>query len=154
MPVSSAITDLGTKPVGSLLVKYATPAIIAMTASSLYNIVDAIFIGQGVGPLAIAGVSLSFPVMQLTAAFGAMVGVGASTLLSVKLGEKDYETSKKILGNVVVLNVIMGIVIGLLMLLFINPILFFFGASEATVEYARQFMTIILAGNEIGRAHV
>ena len=89
MLANSSITELGTRPVGSLLVKYATPAVIAMTASSLYNIVDAIFIGQGVGALAIAGVSLSFPVMQLTAAFGSMIGVGASTLLSVKLGERD-----------------------------------------------------------------
>ena len=149
MPVSTSITELGTKPIGSLLVKYATPAVIAMTAASLYNIVDAIFIGQGVGPLAIAGVSLSFPVMQLTAAFGSMVGVGASTLMSVKLGEKDYGTARKILGNVLVLNIIMGLSIGFLMQLFINPILFFFGASPATVNYARDFMTIILAGNVV-----
>ncbi|MBP3773748.1 MAG: MATE family efflux transporter [Bacteroidaceae bacterium] len=147
MPVNDNITELGTKPIGGLLLKYATPAVIAMTASSLYNIIDAIFIGQGVGALAIAGVSLSFPVMQLTAAFGSMVGVGASTLLSVKLGEKDYDVARRILGNVITLNVIMGIAIGILMLIFINPILFFFGASEATVSYARDFMTIILAGN-------
>lgn len=149
MLANSSITELGTRPVGSLLIKYATPAVIAMTASSLYNIVDAIFIGQGVGALAIAGVSLSFPVMQLTAAFGSMIGVGASTLLSVKLGERDYETARKILGNVVMLNIIMGVIIGLLMLAFINPILFFFGASQATVSYARQFMTVILVGNVI-----
>lgn len=120
-----------------------------MTASSLYNIVDAVFIGQGVGPLAIAGVSLSFPVMQLTAAFGAMVGVGASTLMSVKLGQHDYGTAKKILGNVLVLNIIMGLAIGFAMMLFINPILYFFGASKATVDYARQFMMVILAGNVV-----
>ena len=149
MPVNSNITELGTRPVGSLLLKYAMPAVVAMTASSLYNIIDAVFIGQGVGPLAIAGVSLSFPVMQLTAAFGAMVGVGASTLLSVKLGEKDYDVARKILGNVVTLNVVMGILIGLLMMLFINPILFFFGASKATVSYARDFMMVILAGNVV-----
>src|SRR5574344_1255261 len=149
MAVSSAITELGTKPIGSLLAKYATPAVIAMTASSLYNIIDAIFIGQGVGPLAIAGVSLSFPVMQLTAAFGAMVGVGASTLLSVKLGEKDYETARKILGNVLILNIIMGLAIGFIMQLFINPILYFFGASAQTVIYARDFMRVILAGNVV-----
>ena len=149
MALNTSFTELGTKPIGPLLLQYATPAVIAMTASSLYNIIDAIFIGQGVGPLAIAGISLTFPVMQLTAAFGAMVGVGASTLLSVKLGEKDYDCARKILGNVLVLNIIMGIGIGILMQIFINPILYFFGASEATVSYARDFMRIILAGNVI-----
>jgi putative MATE family efflux protein len=149
MTSTTSFTELGSKPIGSLLLKYATPAVIAMTASSLYNIIDAIFIGQGVGPLAIAGISLTFPVMQLTAAFGAMVGVGASTLLSVKLGEKDYDSARKILGNVLVMNIIMGIVIGVLMEIFINPILYFFGASTDTVTYARDFMRIILAGNVI-----
>lgn len=154
MSISSSITELGTKPVGSLLVKYATPAVIAMTASSLYNIIDAIFIGQGVGPLAIAGVSLSFPVMQLTAAFGAMVGVGASTLMSVKLGERDYETARRILGNVLVMNIVMGVLIGCAMLLALNPLLYFFGASDATVQYAREFMQVILWGNVVTHAYL
>lgn len=149
MPNNAAFLELGSKPIGRLLMKYATPAVIAMTASSLYNIVDAIFIGQGVGPLAIAGISLTFPVMQMTAAFGSMIGVGASTLLSVKLGEKDYDVARRILGNVVVLNVIMGALLGALMLCFINPILYFFGATEQTVSYARDFMVVILAGNVI-----
>lgn len=149
MTSTTSFTELGSQPIGSLLLKYATPAVIAMTASSLYNIIDAVFIGQGVGPLAIAGISLTFPVMQLTAAFGAMVGVGASTLLSVKLGEKDYDNARKILGNVLVMNIIMGIVIGFLMELFINPILYFFGASDDTVSYGRDFMRIILAGNVV-----
>ena len=144
---NATFLELGEKPVGQLLLKYATPAVIAMTASSLYNIIDAIFIGQGVGPMAIAGISLTFPVMQMTAAFGSMIGVGASTLLSVKLGEKDYDTAKKILGNVVVLNVIMGVVLGFVMLLLLDPILFFFGATDLTVSYARSFMRVILAGN-------
>lgn len=146
---NATFLELGEKPVGQLLLKYATPAVIAMTASSLYNIIDAIFIGQGVGPMAIAGISLTFPVMQMTAAFGSMIGVGASTLLSVKLGEKDYDTAKKILGNVVVLNVIMGVVLGLVMLLLLDPILFFFGATDLTVSYARSFMRVILAGNVV-----
>ena len=146
---NATFLELGEKPVGQLLLKYATPAVIAMTASSLYNIIDAIFIGQGVGPMAIAGISLTFPVMQMTAAFGSMIGVGASTLLSVKLGEKDYDTAKKILGNVVVLNVIMGVVLGFVMLLLLEPILFFFGATDLTVLYARSFMRVILAGNVV-----
>ncbi|MDY3063999.1 MAG: MATE family efflux transporter [Bacteroidaceae bacterium] len=141
--------ELGEKPIGGLLLKYATPAVVAMTASSLYNIIDAIFIGQGVGPLAIAGISLTFPVMMTTTAFGSMIGVGASTLLSVKLGEKDYETARKILGNVVVLNVVMGLVLGLAMLLLLDSILFFFGATEDTVKYACDFMVVILLGNVV-----
>ena len=146
---NATFLELGTQPIGKLLMKYAMPAVIAMTASSLYNIVDAIFIGQGVGPLAIAGISLTFPVMQMTAAFGSMIGVGASTLLSVRLGEKDYDTARRILGNVVVLNVIMGVVLGALMLCFIDPILYFFGATDLTLSYARDFMVVILAGNVV-----
>ena len=136
-------TELGTKPIGSLLMQYAIPAIIAMTASSLYNMVDSIFIGQGVGPLAISGLAITFPFMNLGAAFGAMVGVGASTLISVKLGQKDYNTAQKVLGNVITLNVIIGIVFSVLTLLFLNPILYFFGASEETIVYARDYMEII-----------
>ena len=142
-------TDLGTKPIGSLLMQNAIPAIIAMTASSLYNMVDSIFIGQGVGPLAISGLAITFPFMNLGAAFGAMVGVGASTLISVKLGQKDYSTAQKVLGNVITLNVIIGIVFSVLTLLFLNPIIYFFGASEETIVYARDYMEIILLGNVV-----
>ena len=85
--------------------KYALPAIIAMTATSLYNIADSIFIGHGVGALAISGLAITFPLMNLAAAFGSLVGVGASTLISVKLGQKDYENANKVLGNVLILNV-------------------------------------------------
>ena len=135
---------LAEKPVGSLLMQYAIPAIVAMAASSVYNIIDGIFIGQGVGAEAITG-----PLMSLTAAFGAMVGVGAATLMSVKLGQKDYGTAQKILGNVVIMNLTLGIVLGLLLLVFINPILRFFGASDVTLPYARNFMSIILVGNVV-----
>lgn len=140
-------TELGTQPIGKLLMQYAIPAIIAMTASSLYNMVDSIFIGQGVGPLAISGLAITFPFMNLGAAFGAMVGVGASTLISVKLGQKDYTTAQTVLGNVVTLNVIIGVTFSILTLLFLDPILYFFGASEDTIGYARDYMQIILAGN-------
>lgn len=142
-------TELGTQSIRKLLTQYAVPAIIAMTASSLYNMVDSIFIGQGVGPLAISGLAVTFPLMNLSAAFGAMVGVGASTLLSVKLGQKDYGMAQQILGNVVTMNTIIGVVFGILMLAFIDPILYFFGASEATIPYARDFMEIILSGNVV-----
>ncbi len=149
MSENAAFLELGEKSVWQLLVKYATPAVIAMTASSLYNIIDAVFIGQGVGPLAIAGISLTFPVMQMTAAFGSMIGIGASTLLSVKLGERDYDTARKILGNVVVLNIVMGIALGVIMLLLLDPILYFFGATDLTLSYARSFMNVILVGNVV-----
>lgn len=149
MSPKTAPTTLGTENIRKLLMQYAGPAIIAMTASSLYNMVDSIFIGQGVGPLAISGLAITFPVMNLSAAFGAMVGVGASTLLSVKLGQKDYSTAQNILGNVITLNTIIGVIFGVLMLMFINPILYFFGASEATIGYARDYMVIILLGNVI-----
>lgn len=140
---------LAEKPVGSLLMQYAIPAIVAMAASSVYNIIDGIFIGQGVGPEAIMGLALTNPLMSLTSAFGAMVGVGAATLMSVKLGQKDYKTAKDILGNVVIMNIALGLLLGLGLLVFINPILRFFGASDATLPYARDFMTIILLGNVV-----
>ena len=139
--------ELGTQPVGKLLMQYAIPAIIAMTASSLYNIVDSIFIGQGVGPLAISGLAVTFPFMNLGAAFGAMVGVGASTLISVKLGQRDYGTAQLVLGNVVTLNTIIGIFYTIVCLMFLDPILYFFGASADTIVYARDFMEVILLGN-------
>lgn len=142
-------TELGTENVGKLLKKYAVPAIIAMTASSLYNIVDSIFIGQGVGPYAISGFAITFPFMNLAAAFGSLIGVGASTLSSVLLGQKDYDNAKRVLGNVVVLNLIMGGLFSLISLLFLDNILYFFGASENTLPYAKEYMVIILAGNII-----
>lgn len=142
-------TELGTETIGKLLRQYAIPAIIAMTASSLYNMVDSIFIGHGVGPMAISGLAITFPLMNLAAAFGSLVGVGASTLISVKLGQKDYATAQQILGNVVTLNLIIGIGFTIVTLLFLNPILYFFGASEATLPYARNYMVTILLGNVV-----
>lgn len=141
--------ELGTKPVGKLLVQFALPAIIAMTASSLYNMVDSIFIGQGVGALAISGLAVTFPFMNLSAAFGAAVGVGASSCISVKLGQKDYDNAQRVFGNTVTLNVTIGIVFSLLSIAFLDPILYFFGASEQTLLYAREYMIVILLGNVI-----
>lgn len=141
--------ELGTERVRKLLIQYAVPAIIAMTASSLYNMVDSIFIGHGVGPLAISGLALTFPLMNLAAAFGSLVGVGAATLISMRLGQRDYQTAGTVLGNVVVLNLIIGVVFGVLALVFLDPILYFFGASADTISYAREYMTVILAGNVI-----
>ncbi|MBR3914292.1 MAG: MATE family efflux transporter [Bacteroidales bacterium] len=140
---------LGTEDVGKLLKKYATPAIIAMTASSLYNMVDSIFIGQGVGPLAISGLAITFPFMNLGAAIGAMVGVGASTVTAMELGKKNYAKSCRALANTVMLNVIFGILFTIICLLFLKPILYFFGASEQTLPYAYEYMQVILVGNII-----
>ena len=142
-------TELGTERIPKLLKQYAVPAIIAMTASSLYNMVDAIFIGHGVGPYAISGLALTFPFMNLAAAFGTLVGVGASTMASMLLGQKNYDIARKVLGNVVVLNFIIGLLFTIVALVFLNPILYFFGASENTISYAREYMEIILAGNVI-----
>ena len=149
MDNKQATLELGTKPVGRLLLQYALPAMVAMTASSLYNIIDRAFIGQVVGPEAIAGLGITFPFMNLSGAFGAAVGVGASTCISVKLGQKDYKTAEHLLGNTVTLNLIIGIVFMVVCLVFLDPILRFFGASDITLPYAREFMTVILLGNVI-----
>ena len=141
--------ELGTEKIGRLLKQYALPAIIAQTASSLYNMVDSIFIGQGVGPLAISGLAVTFPLMNLSTAFGTLVGAGAATMLSVLLGQKNYKAANKVLGNVVSLNIIIGLVFMAISLIFIDPILYFFGASENTLPYAKEYMTIILIGNVI-----
>lgn len=140
-------SELGTRPVGELLRQYALPSIIAMLASSLYNIVDSIFIGHGVDALALSGLAVTFPLMNISTAFGAMVGMGSATLISVKLGQKDYQIAEKILGNAVVMNIAMGVVFAIVSLLFLDPILYFFGASEASISYAREYMQIILVGN-------
>ena len=140
---------LGTESIGKLLTQYAIPAIVAMTASSLYNMADSIFIGHGVGANGISGLALCFPLMNLAAAFGSLVGVGASTLVSVKLGQKDYEGANHVLGNVLVLNVVIGILFSVVFLWKLDPILRFFGASDQTLPYARDYMEIILFGNVI-----
>ena len=142
-------TALGTEKISKLLMQYAIPAIIAMTASSLYNMVDSIFIGHGVGTMAISGLALTFPLMNLAAAFGSLVGVGAATLVSVKLGQKDYDTAQRVLGNVLILNIILGISFSVVTLIYLDPILYFFGGSDETVKYAREFMQIILLGNVV-----
>ena len=149
-----ATLELGTKPIGRLLWQYALPAIVAMLASSLYNMVDSIFIGQGVGPIAISGLAITFPFMNLTGAFGAAIGVGSSTYLSVKLGQKDYRTAERILGNTLMLNVYVGVALSVVCLLMLDPILRFFGASDATLPYARQYMVIILAGNVVTHTYL
>ena len=146
---TSAPTELGTEKIGKLLKMYAVPGIIAQTAASLYNIVDSVYIGHipGVGSAAISGLAVSFPLMNLSTATGTLVGVGAMTLVSVLLGQKNYEASRKVLSNVLTLNVIIGILFSVVSLAFLSPILRFFGASDVTLPYAKDYMTIILLGN-------
>lgn len=139
--------ELAGEKVGKLLVRYSMPAIVAMAVSSLYNIIDRVFIGQGVGPFAIAGLAITLPVMNLAIALGAMVGVGASALVSIRLGENRSEDAGRILGNTVVLNVVLGTLYSLGMYFLLDPILRLFGASSETLPYAKQFLQVILLGN-------
>jgi len=135
--------------VKQLLLQYALPAIIATTATSFYNIIDRIFIGQGVGPLAISGLALTFPIMNLGTALGTLVGAGSSAIISIRMGEKRQEEAIQTLGNAFVLNMIIGILFSVFALIFLDPLLYLFGASDATLPYARDFMRIILLGNVI-----
>lgn len=144
--MSSPLT-LGTEPIGKLLRQYALPAIIAMTASSLYNIVDSVFIGHGVGALALSGLTVAKPFMDICAAFGSLVGVGASTLVAIKLGQRDYESAGRVLGNVIVLNILLSAVVTAVGLIWLDPILRLFGASDDTLRYAHDYMVPILIGN-------
>ena len=141
------ITELGTQPVRSLLMKYALPGIIAMTATSLYNMVDSIFIGHGVGAMALSGLTVAKPFMDICAAFGSLVGVGASSLVAIKLGEKDYRSANDVLANVILLNVLLGALVMVVGLYWLDPILYAFGASDVTISYARDYMEIILWAN-------
>ena len=128
---------------------YAVPGIIAQTAASLYNMVDSIYIGhiKDVGSYAISGLAVTFPLMNLSIALGTLVGVGAMTMISILLGQKNYENAGKVLANTLTLNVIIGVLFTAVALIFLDPILYFFGASENTIEFARDYMVIILAGN-------
>ena len=146
----SATLSLGTDNIGKLLFNYATPAIIAMASSSLYHLIDSAFVGHGVGGAAIAGMAVTMPIMNIGSAFGAMVGVGAGARISLRLGEGNKAAAEKTLCNAVILNIIIGFTIMALMLTFLDPILLLFSggrASAETLEYARDFMRIILLGN-------
>lgn len=141
--------SLGTDPLSKLLPRYAIPAIIAMISTSLFNIIDSIFIGHGVGALAISGMALTMPIMNIASAFGSLVGVGAAAITSIRLGQGNKRAAEEVLGNAVLLNVSIGIIFGGLSLYFLDDILYFFGASDQTIGYARDFMHVILAGNVI-----
>jgi len=143
------VEQLGKGKISKLLLNYALPAIIATTASSLYNIIDRIFIGQGVGPMAISGLTLTLPIMNLAIAFGTLVGAGASAMVSIRMGQKRRADAIRILGNALTLNIILGISFSIVSLIFLDEILLLFGASSQTLPYAREFMQIILVANVI-----
>lgn len=146
--VSSA-QQLGTQPIGKLLVQYSVPAIIASVVTSLYNIVDSIFIGQGVGPMAIAGLAITFPLMNLVVGFCTLIAVGGATISSIFLGQKNHARATETLNTVVILCLIHSIVFGGLAFFMMDPILRLFGATDATLPYAREFIAIILLGTPI-----
>ena len=150
MATRSNTLSLGTDNIGKLLFRYAAPAIIAMASSSLYHIIDSIFVGHGVGGAAIAGMAITMPIMNIASAFGAMVGVGAAARMSIRLGEGNMLAAEKTLANAVMLNLVLGLVLMVVMLTFLDPILVLFSggnASPETLQYARDFMKIILLGN-------
>lgn len=146
--VTSQLT-LGTNPIGRLLLQYSVPAIIAAVATSLYNIIDSIFIGRGVGPMAISGLAITFPLMNLVIGFCTLVAAGGATVSSIFLGQKNLDRATDTINNVLVLCLIHSVVFGGLSLLFLDNILYFFGATAETIPYAREFMKIILYGTPV-----
>lgn len=148
-PQTQSPTSLGTKTIGQLLVQYSLPAIIASLATSLYNIVDSIFIGRGVGAMAISGLAITFPLMNLVIGFCTLIAVGGATISSIFLGQKNLKRATDVVNNVLVLCLIHSVVFGSITLIFLDPILIFFGATSETIDYAREFMRIILYGTPI-----
>ena len=149
MPNDQSPQILGTAPIGKLLVEYSLPAIIAMTVVSLYNVIDSIFIGHGVGAMAIAGLAITFPLMNLIIAFCTLVGVGSATISSIYMGQKDTQRATYVLHNATILLLVNGVLVTIVTLIFLDPILLFFGASQETLPYARDFMQVILLANPI-----
>ena len=129
-----------------LLIKYSIPAIISMLVSALYNVVDRIFIGnmEEVGALAITGVGITMPIVTIVLAFSMLIGIGATANISIKLGEQKRDSAEKIMGNIITLSVILGVIITVLGIIYKDPILKAFGASESTLKYAKEYITIIL----------
>ena len=140
---------LGTERIGKLLVQYSIPAIIGMTITSLYNIIDSIFIGHGVGAMGIAGLAITFPLMNLVVAFCTLVSAGGSAISSIRLGQKDMDGAAEVLNNTLMLCLVNSFLFGSISFFFLDEILRFFGASNDTLPYARDFMQVILLGTPI-----
>jgi len=139
-------TRLGKEKISKLLFQFSVPAIIAMLVNSIYNIVDRMFVGNVVGRLGLAGITICFPVMILIMAYGMLVGIGGASLISIRLGENKKDEAEKILGNGSTLMIVGGLLLGLLMHLFIEPLLTLFGASPDVMPYAVSYLNIILYG--------
>lgn len=144
--IQGNINTLGTGKIGKLLWDYSLPAVVGMLVMSLYNVIDRVFIGQGVGPEAIAGLAITFPVMNISAALGVLIGAGASARVSIKLGSKDQRGAEEILGNSLILILINASVYLTMLWFFLDDVLILFGASQASLPYARDFMKVILPG--------
>lgn len=141
--------QLQAAPIGKLLLQYSIPAIINMAVVSLYNLTDSIFIGNGVGALAISGLAITFPIINGIIAFNTLVGIGGTTLTSISLGRKQYEKATEVLHNVVILGFIISLITGWIIYLNLDTILWFFGASESTFPYAKEYIEILLRANPI-----
>lgn len=141
------LTELGTAPVGKLLFKYSLPAVVGTVVSAVYNIVDSIVIGHAIDdPNVVAGMAITFPVMNLVTALGMLVGAGAATRVSIVMGQNDRRVAEIILGNCVQLTVIFGLMYVLGFSFFIDPLLRAFGASDHSLPYAREFLLWVLPG--------
>ncbi|MDD4846020.1 MAG: MATE family efflux transporter [Petrimonas sp.] len=141
---------LGRGDIKKLLAQYSLPAIIGMVITSLYHIVDSIFIGHGIGASALSGMAVTFPIMNILAAFSTLIGVGGATLTSIRLGEKDEENARSILGHVALVNTVNGTLLGVVTLFFLEPVLKLFGASETLLPYASDFLSVYMIGIPVG----
>ena len=139
---------LGEESIGKLLLKYSIPAIIGMMVNALYNIVDRMFIGRipDVGSLALTGVGITMPIMSILLAFGMLIGIGSTANISLNLGRGKRDEAEKLIGSAITLSLIVGVIITIIGLIFLNPILNIFGASENTLFYAKEYITVILCG--------
>lgn len=143
---NNRLADLDRAPVGRLLWKYSLPAVVGIMVMSVYNVIDRIFIGQGVGADAIAGLAITFPVMNVSAAFGVLIGAGAAARTSILLGMRDRRSAELVLGNSIVITLVFGTIYLALFALFLDPVLRLFGASDTSLPYAHDFMLYILPG--------
>lgn len=139
-------TQLGQENILKLLLRFSIPAIIGMLVNALYNVVDRIFIGKGVGTLGIAGITISFPIMIITMGFGMLIGIGATSLISIRLGEQKKDEAELIMGNAMILLVSISLILSIFGLSFLTPLLKAFGASEAVIPFAKDYLSIILIG--------
>ncbi|MBF4694975.1 MATE family efflux transporter [Fusibacter ferrireducens] len=145
MTNTATSNPLKTEPVGKLLLKFSIPAIVGMMVNALYNVVDRIYIGW-LGPLAMTGIGLNLPFMTLLMAFGMLIGIGGGAIISIRLGEGNRDGAEKILGNAFTLLIIVMSSISVLGLIFKLPLLYLFGASDATIDFANSYISIILLG--------